>query len=147
MDDRMREKIVSILSHGTDLTIATMRPDGFPQATVVSYVADGLGVYFGTGAHSQKAQNIARDPRVSVAVTLPYANWNEIEGVSFAARAHRIAAADEIARIGQLMFAKFPQAANFVPPGSEMALFRLEPIVFSVLDYRKGFGHTDLVTV
>ncbi len=26
-----------------------------------------------------------------------------------------------------------------------MALFRIEPSVISLLDYRKGFGHTDLV--
>ena len=29
----------------------------------------------------------------------------------------------------------------------EMALYRIRPEVVSVLDYRKGFGHTDLAVV
>src|ERR1700731_3853356 len=29
-----------------DMTIATVREDGYPQATAVSYVNDGLAVYF-----------------------------------------------------------------------------------------------------
>jgi general stress protein 26 len=147
MDDHMREKIAALLSRVDDLTLATLRPDGFPQATVVSYVSDGLDIYFGTGANAQKAHNLARDPRVSGALTAPYKDWNEIEGLSFAALAHRITAADDMAKVGKMMFAKFPQAAGVTPPDVAMALFRLEPRVFSVLDYRKGFGHTELVGV
>ncbi len=113
----------------------------------MSYASDGLDVYFGTGAHSQKAQNLARDPRASAAVTLPYKDWSGIEGVSFAALAHRVTDADETAKVARLMLAKFPQVANAVAPDSEMAIFRLAPVVFSLLDYRKGFGHTELATV
>jgi hypothetical protein len=56
---------------GKRYAIATIRPDGYPQATTVSYVSDGLTIYFGCVAESQKAQNIAYNNKVSLTVTLP----------------------------------------------------------------------------
>jgi hypothetical protein len=44
--------------------------DGYPQATTVSYVSDGLTIYFGCGEASQKARNLARNTKVSLTVTL-----------------------------------------------------------------------------
>lgn len=32
-----------------------------------------------------------------------------------------------------------------MPTADEVALFRVEPELISVLDYTQGFGHTDLV--
>jgi len=32
-----------------------------------------------------------------------------------------------------------------MPTAADVRIFRLTPIVISVLDYSKGFGHTDLV--
>ena len=43
------------------MTIATNRPDGWPQATTVGYVNDGLTIYFLCSPQSQKAANIAPD--------------------------------------------------------------------------------------
>ena len=45
--------------------------------------------------------------------------------------------------MGQLMFRKFPQIARYAPTEMEqLVLFRITPEIISVLDYRKGFGHT-----
>jgi hypothetical protein len=33
-----------------------------------------------------------------------------------------------------------------LPTPADVALFRVVPEIFSVLDYAKGFAHTDLVT-
>ena len=57
MDDALREEILSVLKGASDMTIATIRPDGYPQATTVSYVSDGLTIYFGCAAESQKAEH------------------------------------------------------------------------------------------
>jgi pyridoxine/pyridoxamine 5'-phosphate oxidase len=40
------------------MTLATIRPDGFLQATMVYYANDGLVLYFATDLTSQKASNI-----------------------------------------------------------------------------------------
>ena len=148
MDSAMHEKIVAILSRANDMTLATVRPDGYPQATTVGYVNDGVTLYFGTGADSQKARNIDLCDKVSLTVNLPYDRWEEIQALSMGARAARLTDSKEIAKVGRLMLKKFPQGADFGPEEADsIALFSVKPVVVSVLDYRKGFGHTELVKV
>jgi nitroimidazol reductase NimA-like FMN-containing flavoprotein (pyridoxamine 5'-phosphate oxidase superfamily) len=146
MDPRLKQDIISILDDANDMTIATVREDGYPQATTVSYVNDGLKIYFGCAANSQKAKNLARNSKVSLTVNLPYANWNDIRGLSLGGRAEAVADPQEAEQASQLMFEKFPQIARYAPAALEdIVLFRVTPEVISILDYRKGFGHTDLV--
>ncbi len=148
MDSAVQEKIAAILARATDMTIATVRPDGFPQATTVGYVNDGLTLYFGTSADSQKARNIALCDKVSLTVNLPYDRWEAIQALSMGARAARLADRAEIAKVGRLILKKFPQGADFGPEEADsIALFSVKPVVVSVLDYRKGFGHTELIEV
>jgi PPOX class probable F420-dependent enzyme len=139
-------EIAAILAEGKDLTVATLRPDGAPQATVVSYASDGVDIYFGCGAGSQKARNLTRDGRVAMTVTLPYRDWAEIRGLSVAGTAQRLTDPDELGRVGLLFLQKFPEAAQYVDaPDAELAMFKVTPRVVSILDYAKGFGHTELV--
>lgn len=148
MDQQLREQISSIIGNVNDMTIATIREDGFPQATTVSYISDGMTIYFITPTASQKAQNIARSNKVSVTINRPYANWEEIEGLSMGALAIRVTDPDEQAKIGELLVKKFPEAQNYeATVDVELAFFRLEPVAISVLDYRKGFGHCELVVL
>ena len=146
MNSPLREEILSVLKGATDMTIATIRPDGYPQATTVSYVSDGLTMYFGCAAESQKAQNIAYNDKVSLTVTLPYFSWEEIRGLSMGGRAKPVTDPNEINRVSELLLRKFPQILQYALTGKKgVFLVRLTPEVISVLDYRKGFGHTDFV--
>jgi general stress protein 26 len=146
MDSGLREEILSILKGASDMTIATLRPDGYPQVTTVSYVSDGLIIYFGCAAESQKAQNIACNDKVSLTVTLPYFSWEEIRGLSMGGRARPVTDPNEINSVSELMLRKFPQILRYALAGKKgVFLVRITPEVISVLDYRKGFGHTDLV--
>jgi general stress protein 26 len=147
MTPEQRDQIVAIMNAASDLTIATTRADGYPQATTVSFASDGLALYFGTWTKSQKAQNLARDNRVSVVVDLPYQRWDEIKGLSLGGRATAVTAPDELAKVGALMLAKFPEIGHFVKldQPAEMAVFRVDAEVFSILDYTQGFGHTEEV--
>jgi nitroimidazol reductase NimA-like FMN-containing flavoprotein (pyridoxamine 5'-phosphate oxidase superfamily) len=146
MDPRLKQEILSILDDANDMTIATVREDGYPQATTVSYVNDGLDIYFGCAANSQKAKNLVRDSKVSLTVNLPYTSLNDIRGLSIGGRAEPVTDSREVGQASQLMFEKFPQIARYAPAELEdIVLFRVTPEVISVLDYRKGFGHTDLV--
>ena len=149
MDSANRAKILQILDASSDLTIATNRPDGWPQATTTSFVHDGLTIFIGVGPEGQKAKNIARDPRVSVVVDAPYHDWNEIKGVSMAAEAERVSDPKEISRIGTLMMSRFGDQLKDLPPIGEtnFAFLRIRPKIVSILDYSMGFGHTDQVNV
>ncbi len=148
LDPKTLKFVVQVLADTPDITIATKRPDGFPQATVVSFAHDGATIYFGCGAKSQKAQNIAHDNRVSATATPPYKDWSHIRGLSIGARAYPVTDDKEATRVGQLMMKRFPEAEGLeaMTKDFDMKLYRLDPEVISILDYEKGFGHTELKT-
>jgi nitroimidazol reductase NimA-like FMN-containing flavoprotein (pyridoxamine 5'-phosphate oxidase superfamily) len=147
MNPALRDDILSILAGAKDMTLATIRPDGYPQATTVSYAHDGLTLYFGCSGGSQKARNLAHNDRISLTINLPYATWGEIRGISMGGRAALVDDPQEAERAAWLLARKFPEGiAEYASDGLEgVALFRVTPEVISVLDYRKGFGHTELV--
>ena len=146
MDSGLRQEILSILEAAGEMTLATVRPDGYPQATTVNYVSDGLVIYFGCAAESQKVRNIACNDKVSLTVTPPHFNWEDIRGLSIGGRAAPVTDPREINRVSELMLRKFPQILRYALAGKKgVFLVRITPEVISVLDYRKGFGHTDLV--
>lgn len=150
MDEAIKKQIVDILDSHRIMTVATLRPDGWPQATTVGYGNDGMDIYFLCALDSQKAANLARDNRVSVTIDSDKDQIMEIKGLSMAARAHRLTDDAEGRRAIDLLMARYPvqEGVDFeMPPPSAVALFRLEPVVISVLDYTKGFAHTDLVTL
>lgn len=151
MDDSMKQKVLALLDGHRVMTIATLRPDGWPQATTVGYVSEGLTLWFLCGLESQKAKNLARDDRVSITIDHDTPDIMAITGLSMAARAHRVtdrAEAEKVLRMLPLKYADAPPATAQLkmPAPEEVALFRVVPEVLSVLDYTKGFAHADLVT-
>ncbi len=54
MDNTLKSKILELLDQHRLMTMATNRPDGWPQATTVGYVNDGLTIYFLCSPQSQK---------------------------------------------------------------------------------------------
>ena len=148
MDAGLREEILSILNAADEMTVATIRPDGYPQATTVNYVSDGLVIFFGCAAESQKVRNIACNDKVSLTVTPPHFNWEDIRGLSIGGRAAPVSDPQEINRVSELMLRRFPQILQYALAGKKgVFLVRITPEVISVLDYRKGFGHTVLVEI
>jgi hypothetical protein len=47
MDAEIRHKVLKLLDQHRIMTIATLRPDGWPQATSVGYANEGLTGRFG----------------------------------------------------------------------------------------------------
>ena len=90
MDELLKRKILGLLDQHRIMTIATLRPDGWPQATTVGYASKDLTIYFLCGKDSQKAANLARDDRVSVTIDHDTSQVMEITGLSMAARAQRV---------------------------------------------------------
>ena len=90
MDEALRKKILGILDEHRIMTVATNRPDGWPQATTVGYVSDGLTLYFLCDPHSQKAKNLERDSRISLTIDHDPLDPLAILGVSMAAHAQAV---------------------------------------------------------
>ena len=80
MDEKIRRKIHTLLDQHRIMTIATLRPDGWPQATTVGYVNEGLTLYFLCGLDSQKAADDY------IAADNPYAAVRVVEYIRHAAR-------------------------------------------------------------
>jgi nitroimidazol reductase NimA-like FMN-containing flavoprotein (pyridoxamine 5'-phosphate oxidase superfamily) len=148
MDDAIRRKILALLNEHRTMRIATLRPDGWPQVTTVGYANEGLAIYFLCGPDSQKASNLARDDRVSLAIDDDCAQVMDITGLSMAARASVVSDPAEAAKAMQLLLSRYPDQKGLDLPmsnPSNVRIFRLRPAIVSVLDYSKGFGHADLI--
>lgn len=148
MDGASKEFILRVLESQEVLTLATVRPDGYPQATTVGYVNDGMDIYVGTFDQAQKVANIRRNPRVSLTVNTEVHDWSRIQGLSAGGRAETVTSPQELDRVSELMRAKFPQLETFASDpamGAELVVLRIRPEVISMLDYTRGFGHTELI--
>jgi nitroimidazol reductase NimA-like FMN-containing flavoprotein (pyridoxamine 5'-phosphate oxidase superfamily) len=149
MTPDMERSILDLIEDHRILTLATVREDGYPQATTVIYANEGLKLYFPTGRDSQKIQNIHRCDKVSLTIDRDYEDWSRIKGLSMAARAEVVADPALAKHAMGLLLKKFPQMASLaeeVKP-EEVAIVKLTPRVISVIDYELGFGHTDLLEV
>ena len=149
MNEEIGKKILTLLDQHRVMTIATLRPDGWPQATTVGYVNEGLTLYFLCGLDSQKAANLARDDRVSLTIDHDTPDLMAITGLSMAARAQAVVDPSEANKVLRMLPLKYPEHASLpvkMPTAADVRIFRVTPVVISVLDYSKGFGHTDLVT-
>jgi nitroimidazol reductase NimA-like FMN-containing flavoprotein (pyridoxamine 5'-phosphate oxidase superfamily) len=141
--------ILDVLRAHNILTLATVREDGYPQATTVGYVHEGLTLYIGTFAHAQKVANIRRCPKVSLTIDRDYDDWSQIKGLSMGGTAEILTDPEEIPRVAVLFTTKFPQIAALPVPidPASVVFLKITPIVISVLDYTKGFGHTELISI
>src|SRR5438046_7264901 len=98
MDEKIREEILTLLDLHRIMTVATLRPGGWLQATTVGYMNEGLTLWFLCGLDSQKAKNLAHDNRVSITIDHDTADLMAITGLSMAARAHRVTDRAEAAK-------------------------------------------------
>jgi general stress protein 26 len=162
MKMRLKDLVLRLLKEHRVMTMATNRPDGWPQATMVGYVNDVLAIYCFISRDSQKHLNVLRDPRVSIAIGNDARLPLDIQGLSLAGRAHVVDDKAEWNRVTALRLARYPEYAALPPPvfrgdalariapqppAAQVVLLRIEPEVFSVIAYSQGFGHSDLVAV
>ena len=97
MDDTLKSKILDLLDQHRIMTVATNRPDGWPQATTVGYVSVGLTIYFLCSPKSQKARTLL-DSRTSLTVDHDVSDPMAITGLSIAAQAQPVTDPTEVAK-------------------------------------------------
>ncbi|MGB8597903.1 MAG: pyridoxamine 5'-phosphate oxidase family protein [Burkholderiales bacterium] len=150
MQKKIRSFINEVMDHQPDLTIATLRKDGWPQANTVSYAHDGLVIYFGTDKNSQKVKNITHCDKVSLTINNDYkGDWNKIKGISMAATATILKDKTEVQYAIDCIIKRFPLAAEWASTEdlANMVYLKLTPSVISVLDYAQGFGHAEQISI
>jgi len=144
-DGGLKAKILELLDEHRIATVATTRPDGWPQATMVGYVHNDLDIYFSVGRNSQKLANIEHDSRVSIAIG--HDGPTAIRGLSMAAVVEEVSDFGEIAHLNAWISERYPGLKVFAPRETLCAVMRARPTVVSVIDLAKGPGRPELVEV
>ncbi|MET3665769.1 pyridoxamine 5'-phosphate oxidase family protein [Caulobacter sp. 1776] len=132
--EQAKARALDILAHGRLMTLATVRPDGWPQATVVNYLAEGLSLFFVVARNSQKLVNIARDPRVAIALGTDA--QGAAVGLSMAARVSEVNDPVRIQALNRRIWGD-PDDQRFTPhpSGVAVALLEARPVLVSLIDY------------
>ena len=86
--DRVRmsdAEVAQMLAAGRKVQLATINPDGYPHLVTMYYTLIDGRIAFWTYRTSQKALNLARDPRISCLVESGL-KYEELKGVSITGR-------------------------------------------------------------
>ena len=110
-------EIDEFLTNGHTLIITTMDKDGYPHSTPIWYAYLDGHIYVRGRGKSQKAQNIARNPKLCALVeTGDY--WRELKAVLIRGRAELVEDEEEIGRFSQALkekYAGFREASSTMP--------------------------------
>ena len=146
MDKALKSKILEVLQSHHTMALATIRPDGYPQATTVYYIHDEFTLYFAVDAASQKAGNIKLNNKVSVAIASEDQDFYKLRGFSMSGIATRVVDDRRAEELSLRLFRAFPQSKRFVPEDpKQLAVFEIAPMAVSLVDYTSGFGKTYLI--
>jgi nitroimidazol reductase NimA-like FMN-containing flavoprotein (pyridoxamine 5'-phosphate oxidase superfamily) len=144
----VRNNAVEILDTHRIMAISTLRADGWSQTTFVGYVNEGLTLYFLVFRSSQKLANIRRDKRISLAIGGEPRELDQLTAVYAAAHASEVKDPAERTRAWSLLQSRHPNLNDFeLPELTDAAMMKATCQFVSVLDYRKGPGHVDELSI
>ena len=144
----MEHVAVKILNGHRTMAISTIRPDGWPQTTIVGYVNKGFEIFFLIFRSGQKFQNIQHDDRVSIAVASEPESLPELKAVYAGGHAAEITDRTEREEVWKLFMQRASNLAGFkIPEATEAAFMRVMCKYLSVLDFSQGLGHRVQLTV
>lgn len=144
----MLHPAIRILNDHQTMAISTVRPDGWPQTTIVGYANRGFDIVFLIYRTGQKWANIQHDDRISIAVASEPLDLNSLQAVYAGAHAKEIV--DEYERQEawrQLMQRHANLAGSQIPEATEAVFMRAQCKYVSVLDFTQGLGHREQVTL
>lgn len=137
----MEDQAIKILDAHRVMAVSTVRPDGWPQTTIVGFANNGLVLYFMISRNSQKFANIQRDNRISVAIGQEPKDLFQLEAVYAAATASEVTALEQRKFAWKLLNERHPNLAAFeLPTESEAALMEAKCEHLSVVDYERWLG-------
>jgi hypothetical protein len=140
----MEGTAIGILDGRRIMALSTVRPDGWPQTTIVGYANVGLLLYFAISRSSQKFANLQLDDRVSIAVGDEPSDLSLLQ--AFYSSAHAIELVDPMEReqAWRLLSQRHPNLQAYtLPDRSDLAVMRARCEHVSIMDFTKGFGHTE----
>ena len=144
----MEQPAIGILNDNRIMTVATMRPDGWPQATIVGYANEGFQIYFLIYRTSQKFANISQDNRIAITVGHEPTELRDVKAVYAGCTVEEITDLGEKSRAWMLLAERHPKLTDLAPPqADEVATMVARCRHVSVLDYSKRLGQTESLTI
>jgi len=144
----MEQPAIKILNANRIMAVSTVRPDGWPQTTVVGYANRGFDIFFMIFRRSQKYANIQRDARISIAVAPEPAELEELMAVYAGATAQEITDLGERDAAWRLLMERHSTLAGFKLPAADEAVFmRAKCRHVTVLDFTQGLGHLERLEI
>jgi len=143
----LEETIVKFLKKHYGGTLATVREDGTPQASGISFVNDGLTIYFAMDPESYKKSNVDRNPHVGLATFKDYYRFDKARAVQLAGKAELVTDEAEIAKVSTLIVEKFPWCLEYTDMlewakrVGHVPYYKIVPKTIAYLDYQRfGFN-------
>ncbi len=148
------KNIEALLKKNYGGTLATLRPDGTPQASGVGFVNEGLILYIAMDPKSQKKINIDRNPNVGLATFKDYYKWDRVKAVQLAGKCEVVTDQADMDKISMLFAEKFPwvmeskMVLDWYAKEGPIPYYKLTPHTVAYLDYQKyGFNGFEVLTL
>ncbi len=148
----LKETIIKYLGGHQGGTLSTIRPDGTPQASGISYVNIGLNLYFAMDPHSQKMKNIDHNPNVGFATFKDYHRWDRTRAVQLHGKCEVVTDKAEEEKVINLIVAKWPWCVEYesmmewAAKAGTVPYCKIIPKGIAYLDYPK-FGFNQYVVL
>ncbi len=144
----MEQPAIGILNDNKIMTVATIRADGWPQATIVGYANEGFQLYFLIYRNSQKFANISKDNRIAITVGHEPTELRDVKAVYAGCTVNEVTDLGEKSRAWTLLAERHPNLTDLAPPQTgEVATMVAHCKHVSVLDYSKGLGQSESLTI
>jgi uncharacterized protein YhbP (UPF0306 family) len=152
----LRERLQAFLAAHNTMTLATLGPDGAPQAAAVFFAADDdLNLYFLSSPNSRHSQNLSRQPRVAATVHADGQAWQAIQGLQIEGIARQVEGPRSTAHAARVYAGRFAFLKGLLDGGAAdgpLALrgpvassrfYVLQPTWIRFIDNTRGFGHRE----
>lgn len=144
----MEHPAIRILNAHRIMAISTVRPDGWPQTTIVGYANRGFDLVFLIYRSGQKFANIQHDDRISIAVAAEPVELGDLQAVYAAAHAKEVVdESDRQEAWRQLMERHSTLAGSHIPDAKEGVFMRARCTHVSMLDFTQGMGHQESIVI
>lgn len=146
--ERSEQSALEILAGNRTMAVSTLRPDGWPQTTIVGYANDGFTLYFIIFRSSQKFTNIHGDDRISLAIGQEPPEMHFAKAFYAAAFASEVMDAEGRERAWRTLVRRHPNLSGRpLPDPAVTAIMRADCRHVAVVDYSLGLGHVDALIV
>ncbi|MEE8434183.1 MAG: pyridoxamine 5'-phosphate oxidase family protein [bacterium] len=136
-------RIRRLMAAHTTLTLATVSPDGLPQAVPLFYAeADDLSLILVSETTVRHSRNLAERPQASAAIAADDQEWDRIQGLQLEGEC-RLLREDEAGAAREVYLAKFPFIAHNDALGRRLrasGIYRFRPGWIRLIDNTLGFG-------